>query len=591
MSSKPPPTDHPFTGAQKQYLEGFFSGAQLRGGLRFGDVEPAPERGPDAGPKVKLCKEEKLKLELHPLDAYPEIRRKAQLALPPEGGDIYRFKSNGLFWLAPVKDGYMCRLRIPGGWLTAAQLRELGSIAGDLASGFLQITTRNNIQIRVIPPGNTTELLRRVVGCGLHSRGAGADNVRNLTASPAAGLDPHELIDVKPLVDDLQSVIMNDREFYDLPRKFNISFNGGGRIGVAEDTNDIGMRAFRDADGSVRFQVLLGGVTGHREWAEHSGAVCTPEQSVEVAAAMTKVFARNGNRGSRGKARLVYLLKDWGLDRFIAETESLLGFELERRPAGAVPVDAGAPPPVPHPHLGAHPQKQAGLCYLGVSTPVGVLQRDEVDAIARVAEEFGSGDLRLTIFESLLITNIPADRAGAAEAALARAGLSCKASNFRGGTVACTGNRYCKYSAADTKGHAVALGEFIDSQLELDLPVNVHVTGCPHSCAQHYIGDIGLLACKVELDGAPAEGFHVFVGGGFGEHKNFGRQLFKAVPAGPALQRRILGLLRAYLAERERGQSFQSFSTGRELGELASLTAAHEPGGDLPFVPASTLRY
>jgi len=187
MSTNPPSDAQPFSGEQKEYLDGFFAGTRLRG-QTFGDVEATPAK---EGPKKKLTKEEKIKAELHPLDAYSELRRKAKLGLPPEGADVFRFKSNGLFWLDPVKEGYMCRLRIPGGWVTAAQFRELGAIASDLASGFLQLTTRNNVQIRVIPPENTTELLRRVVGAGLHSRGAGADNIRNLTAIPAAVLDPH----------------------------------------------------------------------------------------------------------------------------------------------------------------------------------------------------------------------------------------------------------------------------------------------------------------------------------------------------------------------------------------------------------------
>jgi len=310
-----------FTPSQKEYLDGFFAGTRLRG-QSFGDSTVLPTAEPEK-PKSKLCKEEKIKAEQHGLDAFPEILRKSKLGLPPEGGDLFRFKYNGLFWLAPVEDGYMCRLRIPGGFISADQLRALGEIASDLASGFLQVTTRNNFQIRVIPPENTVELIRRVIECGLHTQGTGADNIRNLTATPTTGIDPYELIDVKPLIDDLQLVIRNDREFYNLPRKFNISIHGAGLVPIAEDTNDIGLRAFRneDSENPVLFQVLLGGVTGHEEFAEHSGIVCTPDQAVEVCAAMTKIFARNGNRSNRGKSRLIYLLKDWGFEKFIEESE------------------------------------------------------------------------------------------------------------------------------------------------------------------------------------------------------------------------------------------------------------------------------
>ena len=551
-------SDQNFDPEQKEYLEGFFSGVKIRG-TAFSDVEPLPEK--------KLTKEEKIKNALHPFDAFPELRKKAIENLPPEPEDIFRFKSNGLFWLAPVHDGYMCRLRIPGGLVKAFQFRELGRIARDLASGYVQITTRSNTQIRIIQPKNTTELIRRVESVGLHSRGTGADNIRNLTISPTAGIDPHELIDTSSYVKDLAQVIMNDREFYNLPRKFNISFSGGGLISTAEDTNDIGMRAFR-MDGKVLFHVLLGGVTGHKEWAEDSGVACTPEQVVEVSAAITKVFARNGNRSSRGKARLVYLLKDWGFEKFIEEVESLLGYQLQRCSLDNPAIEEEVLPKVPHAHLGVHPQKQEGLHYIGISTPVGLVESDQAEKIADIAEEFGNGELRLTIFENVLIPNIPSDMIPAAKAALEAAGISYGASNLRGGLVACTGNRYCKYSAADTKGHGVALTEFLDTKIELDEPINIHVTGCPHSCAQHYIGDIGLLGAKLEDGG---EGFHLFVGGGFGRNKNFGRQLFKSLAAGEDLQKHVLALLQSYQAECASGQRFQDWVIDHSDEELIAM--------------------
>jgi ferredoxin-nitrite reductase len=560
-------TDQGFDQGQKEYLEGFFSGVKLRG-TAFSDVEPMPDR---AGKKEKLTKEEKLKNTLHPLDAFPELRRKALENLPPEPEDIYRFKSNGIFWLAPVHDGYMCRLRIPGGLVKAFQFRELGRIAREIASGYVQITTRSNVQIRIVQAKDTTELLRRIESIGLHARGSGADNIRNLTISPTAGIDPHELVDTAPYVRDLSQVIMNDREFYNLPRKFNISFSGGGLISTAEDTNDIGMRAFR-MGGEVSFHVLLGGVTGHQEFAEHSGVICKPEQVVEVAASITKVFARNGNRGNRGKARLVYLLKDWGFEKFVTEVEKELGYELERGAVDDPRIELEDLPEVPHAHLGVHPQKQEGLSYIGLSTPVGLVDSDVAEKIADIAEEFGDGELRLTIFENILIPNIPQQKLAAAKAALDEAGISFGASNLRGGLVACTGNRYCKFSAADTKGHGVALTEFLDGQIELDQPINIHVTGCPHSCAQHYIGDIGLLGCKVEGKGGESfEGFHLFVGGGFGHRKNFGRQLFKSLRAGAELQGHVLALLQAYKSGSLDGQGFQEWVLGYPIEELVSL--------------------
>ncbi len=569
---------------QESYLGGFFQGLNNRG-MTFADAEPEAGPQPQAK-KEKLTAEEKIKRELDPFDALEELRRKAKDNTEPAKEDIFRFKWNGLFWLAPVHQGYMCRLRIPGGVVSSSQVRELASIADDIAWGYLQITTRNNFQVRVIQPKDTPELLRRIQDCGLHSRGSGADNLRNFTATPTSGYDPYELVDVMPLIKDLAHYIINQSEFYDLPRKFNISYDSGGLVGVAEDTNDIGLRAIRIKEppeghpmhqklkAGVYFQIFLGGVTGHQEFAEDSGALCRPEDATEVVSALTRVYLRNGDRSSRGKSRLIYLLKNWGFEKFLDETEKLLNGTMLRGDLKDL-IEPREVPSVPHPHIGALPQKQDGLSWLGVYIPVGMLQSDEARAIADVAEEFGTGEMRLTIFQNLMIPNIPTEKLEAAKARLAEAGLGCEASYIRGGVAACTGNRYCKFASSDTKGNAIGLVEHLESRLTLDQPLNIHVTGCPHSCAQHYIGDIGLLACKVKVEGQPdpVEGYHVFVGGGFGaEKKRLGRQLFKSVPAGPVLNQKIEALLRGYLEQRESNESFLEFTTRHEIEALEALT-------------------
>lgn len=571
---------------QEQWLDGFFTGLKDKG-LTFSDAEP--EAGPS--PKVKKTNEEKLKEELFPLDAYSGILKKAKKDEAPEKDDIFRFKWNGLFWLAPVHEGYMCRLRIPGGEVSAAQLTELSNISDDIAWGYLQVTTRNNFQLRVIQPKDTPELLRRIQDCGLHSRGSGADNLRNFTANPTSGFDPYELIDVMPLIKELSDYIVNHLEFYDLPRKFNISYDSGGIIGVAEDTNDIGLRAIKlqepppghPLEGVVHegiyFQIMLGGVTGHKEFAENCHAICRPEDATEVVAALTRVFIRNGNRGNRGKARMIYLIKEWGFEKYLDETRSLLDDELINFSFDdSLYTDLIVPhvkPEVAHPQIGVHPQSEAGKNWLGVYVPVGILQSDEARAIADVANEFGSGRVRLTIFQNLIIPDIPTELIKAAEEKLATAGLRCTASSIRGGVSACTGNRYCKYASSDTKGHAIEVVDYLESRLTLDKPLNIHVTGCPHSCAQHYIGDIGLLACKVAVEGseAPVEGYHVFVGGGFGpDKKRLGRQLFKSVAAGKELNEKIEALLKVYLDKRSHNETFLDFSTRNEIEVLESLT-------------------
>jgi ferredoxin-nitrite reductase len=284
-----------FTSEQKEYLAGLFAGVAARG-QRFGDVEPAAGAG--KAPNDELIFEERVKRELHPLDAYPQLLENAVANKAPDKEDTFRFKWNGLFFLTPVKDAFMARLRIPGGVLRTYQLRELARVAQELSTGYVQITTRANFQIRLIQPRDAPEVLRRIQSVGLHTRGAGADNIRNLTANPTAGIDPVELIDVLPFVQELAQIIINDRAFYDLPRKFNIAFDGGGLIGAVEDTNDIGVKAVKVSD-EIFFRIALGGATGHKAFARDLGVIVPPAEINTVVAAAVRVFIERGCRTDR----------------------------------------------------------------------------------------------------------------------------------------------------------------------------------------------------------------------------------------------------------------------------------------------------
>src|SRR3954471_11714438 len=258
---------------QRSYLEGLFCGLRERG-FSFADVEPKPDA--KEASLENLIFEERVKRELHPLDAFPQILENAEKSSAPDREATFRFKWHGLFFLAPSKEAFMARLRIPAGQLRSFQLRELAKIAKDLTSGYVQITTRANLQLRTIKPKDAPEFLRRIQNIGLHTRGAGADNVRNLTANPTAGIDPYELIDTTPFCHELAQVIINDRSFYDLPRKFNIAFDGGGLIGTVEDTNDIGVKAVLH-ENQVCFRIALGGATGHKAFARDLGVLVKPE--------------------------------------------------------------------------------------------------------------------------------------------------------------------------------------------------------------------------------------------------------------------------------------------------------------------------
>ncbi|MEQ1852430.1 MAG: NirA family protein [Chthoniobacteraceae bacterium] len=555
-----------FSADQKEYLTGLFAGIAARG-VGFGDVAPNPAADGKPAPD-DLIFEERVKRELHPLDAYQQLLDNAATNKAPDKEDTFRFKWNGLFFLTPVKDAFMARLRIPGGVLKTFQLRELAHIARDLTTGYVQITTRANLQMRLIAPKDTLELLRRVQSVGLHTRGAGADNIRNLTANPTAGVDSVELIDVMPFVHELAQVIINDRAFYDMPRKFNIAYDGGGLIGSVEDTNDIGVKAVNVGE-EVFFRIALGGATGHKAFARDIAVIVPPVQINKVVAALVRVFIANGNRTDRKKARLKHLLEKWTLEQYLAETEKLLGFALTRSPFDAAQMHYPGQT-LPHTHVGDYPQKQRGLNYVGVTIPVGQITAKQMIRLAEIADLYGSGEVRLTVWQNLIIPNIPDAFVPTVKRALDKAGLGTKQSNITSGIIACTGNSYCKFAQSCTKEHALALGKYLERKLELDQPVNIHLTGCPNSCAQHYMGDIGLLGTKVKIGGESVDGYHVFVGGGFGKHQAVGRQVFNGVAAGD-LPLTIEKTLRAYLKYRQGKESFQSFTTRHEVKALQEM--------------------
>ncbi len=554
-----------FSTEQKEYLTGLLAGAVIaKNGVRFGDVEPT-----EGKPALDdLIFEERVKRELNPLDAYAQILENAVGNKAPDKEETFRFKWNGLFFLTPIKDSFMARLRIPGGLVTSFQLREIAKVAQELTTGYVQITTRANFQIRLIAPKDAPEVLRRIQNVGLHTRGAGADNIRNLTANPTSGVDPVELIDTMPLIRELGTLILNDRAFYDLPRKFNIAYDGGGLIGAVEDTNDIGAKAVKVGE-EVFFRIALGGATGHRAFARDIGVLVRPAELNKVVCAMVRVFIANGNRGDRKKARLKHLLEKWTLDQYIGETEKLLGTQLTRAPYDPATM-RWASQELPHTHVGDYPQKQRGFSYVGVAVPVGQITPKQMLRLADIAEHYGSGEVRLTVWQNFIIPNVADAFVPTVKRALEKMGLSTQQSNVASGIIACTGSRYCKFAQADTKAHAIELSRYLEKRYELDQPINIHFTGCPHSCAQHYMGDIGLLGTRAKVGGESVDGYHVFVGGGFGKNQAIGRQVFTGVPA-PALPVVVEQMLGAYVKHRKGRETFLAFTARHELGELQQM--------------------
>ncbi len=591
MSSNTVINSAEFTSEQKQYLQGFFAGVAQRGLVPFvghtadGLITNDPASGLSNQaiesealwfntPISDLSREERWKFEQNPFALWEKLLQYSNQNQPPTDDDRFRIKYFGLFYVAPAQDSFMLRLRIPGGILTPHQLRGLAQMAEDCGSGRADLTTRSNLQIREFQPKDIVRVLNRLQSLGMTSRGSGADNIRNITASPTTGIDPQELLDVAPLAEALQAYISNSPDMYELPRKFNVAFDNGGTISVVADTNDIGFVAVEVGEGrsvpaGIYFRVLLSGITGHRQFATDCGILLRPDQAVAAAAAMIRVFTQHGDRTNRKKARLKYLIDNWGIEKFLSETEKLLAFPLIHIPAAECeprrPIDRTA-------HIGIHAQSQPDLNYIGLSIPVGRLPVAEMRAIADIADRFGSGEVRLTVWQNLLIPNISTHHLEAAQQALTIAGLTYKAGTVLTGTVACTGNQGCRFSASDTKTHAVALANLLDDRFPiLDQPINLHVTGCHHSCAQHYIGDLGLMGVKVGGD----EGYQVLIGGGADQDQGLARELIPAIRFAE-LPPKMESLFAAYTQLRNSEESFLTFTRRHSIAELQSFCNLQE---------------
>ncbi|MGE7469792.1 NirA family protein [Bosea sp. NPDC003192] len=588
-----------FSPEQKRYLEGFMSGLQsartarglgpLGGAGGSGNATPS---GPDkehaeAQAKTvagggKLVDQEKWKAAEHPFDAYARFKEQASSGTYPKPEDNFRWRYHGLFYVAPAQDSYMCRLRIPNGILKAWQFEGVADLAERFGGGYSHVTTRANLQVREIKAENAPLLLEGLADLGLTAKGSGADNIRNVTGSATAGIDPLELLDTRPHARAWHHHILNDRSLYGLPRKFNVAFDGAGSIATLEDTNDIGFQAIEIGEGAsfegqpvepgIWYRLALGGITGHHDLARDTGVVVAPSDTIAVADAIVRVFIASGDRTNRNKARLKYVLDAWGFDKFLAAVEETLGRRLVR-------VDSAFVKPRPTydrlAHIGVHGQLQPGLNWVGVALPVGKLTAQQMRTIAAIATACGDGDIRLTVWQNLLISGVPDVKVDDVIANLQAIGLSAETSILRAGLIACTGATGCKFAAAHTKEDALAIAAHCEPRITLEQPVNIHLTGCHHSCAQHYIGDLGLIGAKVPVneEGDTVPGYDLLVGGGYGVDGGMARPFREKVKAeeAPALVEAILRTWQVHRAAPE--ESFVAFARRHEIAALQALVA------------------
>ncbi|GBE74293.1 ferredoxin--nitrite reductase [Microcystis aeruginosa NIES-87] len=480
-----------------------------------------------------LNKFEKFKAEKDGLAIKDELDHFAQIGWEAmDKTDLeYRLKWVGVFYRPVTPGKFMMRLRVPNGIISSEQMRVLGEIVqryGD--DGNADITTRQNLQLRGIRIEDIPDIFQRLKSVGMTSVQSGMDNVRNITGSPMAGLDADELIDTRELVQKVQDMITNcgqgNYQFTNLPRKFNIAIEGGRDNSVHAEINDI---AFVPAykEGELGFNVVVGGFFSAKrcEAAIPMNVWVRPNQEVvDLCRGILEVYRDNGLRANRQKSRLMWLIDEWGIEEFRTRVANHLGYPL------ATAAEKDAIDWEKRDHLGVFPQKQEGLSYIGLCVPVGRLFADDMFDLARIAEVYGSGELRLTVEQNVIIPNIAAENMPTLLTEPLLAKFTPNPTPLQRALVSCTGAQFCNFALIETKNKAVDLISQLDAELNIPRGVRMHWTGCPNSCGQPQVADIGLMGTKARKDGKTVEGVDLYMGGKVGKDAHLGSCVQKGIP-------------------------------------------------------------
>jgi ferredoxin-nitrite reductase len=521
-----------------------------------------------------MNKVEAWKAEKHAFDVWPDLEGYAQagtaMATIAEA-DLERLKWYGIFYRKRVEDGrYMIRVRIPGCELTAHQARALAA-AARVGYSILDVTTRGNVQIQGFHVADLPSVLDLLGDSGLTTLQTGHDNVRNVMTHPWAGLDPAELVDVRPLCRRLTDVFLGDRVLADLPRKFNVAVDGRAVPAPHCWTQDTSFVAGRRPDGSVAYHWLLAGTQGQNPRLAWKLPVWVDEdEAPEVLRQALLVFRAEGSREKRDRSRLRYLIESVGPDGFRARVEDRLGYQLENNPSAVPHGDQSED------FLGWFAQKQPGLWSLGVSVPLGRMTHEQLDGLAGVAEEYGDGTLRTAYDQGIVVPNIRASQKAEAVQALNGAGLEHEADTLTRNIIACTGRQFCNIAVSETKGHAFALIERLRERGVKLAGIKINMSGCPSSCAQTYLGDIGLKGVRVRRPSGTCDGFDVLVGGGVQGAVELAVPFRKGVDL-DQLPEVIDHLVGTYHRARRPGESFSRFWRARLASDHSpDAASAHE---------------
>jgi len=503
-----------------------------------------------------MNKIEKWKQEKHGLDVWPDLLEYADQKTPMKAidtPDLERMKWHGVFYRKRDAPGrYMLRIRLTGCELTARQAKEIAHIAYEYGHEIVDVTTRANIQIQGLAIENVPTALARLEAVGLTAKQTGHDNIRNVFCHPLSGVDPEELIDARPVCEEISSVFLNERKYSDLPRKFNIAVCGSESHALHYWTQDISYVAC-EVNGQVMFQMLIGGTQGQNpRLAEHLPVLVEPSQVKDVTQAMLDLFREKGSRERRDKARFRFLLEKIGVSGVLAWLDEKLEYPL-------IPHTQPPAPPNGYEELvGWFRQKDRGLWAMGLCVTLGRLSWRQLEGLAVLSAKWGDGVLRATVEQGIIIPNIPTGFKNASATDAAALGLSLYADTLSMNTVACTGKQFCNIAVTDTKGHMFRLIEQLRQRALTLHGIRIHMSGCPSSCAMHFTADIGLKGVRVRRLLGTREGFDVYLGGGVAGQVHLGLPYRLGVDA-DQLPELVQEVIREYYMKHRGGQTFSGF--------------------------------
>ena len=503
------------------------------------------------------------------LEHLPQIIERGAEALTPAEKELLKWV--GVFYRRPTPGKFMMRIRMPNGFVKSEQLRTIAELSRRIGNGVLDITTRQQIELRGFTLDSIPAIWEKLAGVDLRSLQTGIDNVRNINGCALAGLTPHELFDASPVVQELDRIIVGSRgnpEYTNLPRKFNITVTGCMDNCTHNESQDIALIPAKKG-GRAGFNVLVGGKMGSGGFTVASPLNVFVEifQATRVVLELIKIHRDHSPREARSKCRFAFLIEQWGIRRLRAELTGRLGHELAfqgRDMRGSSHAD----------HIGRSSQKQAGLAAVGLCVPTGRVTPEQLDELARLADAYGSGEIRLTTGQNAIIPNVPAERVTKLYGEPLLRQFSPRPSPFVRGLVACVGTDYCNLALIETKSRAVALSQALHEKMGAEVnPLTIHWSGCPAGCGNHEAADIGFRGFKTKIGGKIMDAVAVYVGGRTGPYAVAGREILATVPCDEAFPDVMANVIQSYRLEnesRQQGSSVDPFFTAAATVGLAS---------------------